>query len=77
MPANNNNNTDDTPVFDDFGEWIGGREPTRAEQIAAWDRADAIVVAEWEKVDGGARREDEWAEWDALSDAERLHFASF
>lgn len=80
----------DAPEFDRFGEWTGrGREPTSAECLAASDCADEVLVAfyqeqeavdaarGWEQVDGGPRREDEWAEWDSLSDDDRLHFSTF
>lgn len=83
----------DAPEFDRFGEWTGrGREPTSAEYLAASDCADEVLVAfyqeqeavdaarGWEEVDESpddAGREDEWAQWDALDDDDRLYFASF
>ena len=70
-------NLDNEPQFDKYGEWIGGREPTPSEQRAAEERADEVLVVFWQAADGGARREDEWAEWDALSDDDRLHFGTF
>lgn len=83
MNIANNDNTfslgrgPNAPIFDRDGEWIGGREPTAEEFRLAEDCADALLVKRWQEVDGGARREDQWAEWDALSDDDRLLFGTF
>ena len=82
----------DSPEFDRHGEWTGrGRMPTVAEALAAEDYADEVLVAYmmevdamdaargWEEVDESpddAGREDEWTEWDAMEEDDRLFFAT-
>jgi hypothetical protein len=39
------------PVFDRYGEWIGGREPTMEEASVAKDCADEVQMAFWEEQD--------------------------